>query len=224
MMQKLAWKAMNSRCGIVVPSRGVKPTSCRKRVVEAADDRAVPVERERVAHERPRDGRDRERGDAHHERVERVAGAHEARRRTARARASSAAPARSRRASTRCRRCRRSALMHRTGVTASSSVSAGADADDPLERHDEDLAVADLAGPRALAERVDRRLDERVGDGDLEAHLLGEPHLHPRAAVGLDAVELAAVALHAARSRRRAPRRGTALPARRSPSPGARCR
>ena len=37
---------------------------------------------------------------------------------------------------------------------------AGADADRLLERHDEDLAVADLAGPRALAQRVDRRLDE----------------------------------------------------------------
>ena len=37
-----------------------------------------------------------------------------------------------------------------------------------------------------------------VGDGDLEADLLREPHLHGRAAVGLDPVELAAVALHAA--------------------------
>ena len=30
MMQKLAWKAMKSRCGIVVPSRGSKATSFRK--------------------------------------------------------------------------------------------------------------------------------------------------------------------------------------------------
>ena len=27
MMQKVAWKAMKSRCGIVVPSRGTKVTS-----------------------------------------------------------------------------------------------------------------------------------------------------------------------------------------------------
>jgi hypothetical protein len=45
----------------------------------------------------------------------------------------------------------------------------------PLERHDEDLAVADLAGPAAVAERLDRRLDELVGHRDLEAHLVGQP-------------------------------------------------
>ena len=73
-----------------------------------------------------------------------------------------------------------------------------ADAHHALERHDEDLAVADLAGLRALAQRVDRRLDERVGDRDLEADLLRQAHLHARAAVGLDPVELTAVALHAA--------------------------
>ena len=28
-MQNVAWKAKNSRCGIFVPSRGVKPTSLR---------------------------------------------------------------------------------------------------------------------------------------------------------------------------------------------------
>ena len=74
---------------------------------------------------------------------------------------------------------------------------AGADADDLLDGQDEDLAVADLAGPRALDDRLHGRLDEVVGDADLEAHLLGEPHLHGRAAVGLDAVDLAAVALDA---------------------------
>ena len=30
MMQKVAWKAMNSRWGMVVPSRGVKSTPLRK--------------------------------------------------------------------------------------------------------------------------------------------------------------------------------------------------
>ena len=72
---------------------------------------------------------------------------------------------------------------------------AGADADDPLERHDEYLAVTYLAGACALAEGVDRRLDERIGHGDLEPDLLGQPHLHGRAAVGLDPVELTSVAL-----------------------------
>jgi hypothetical protein len=28
-MQKLAWKAKNTSCGIVVPSRGANVTSCR---------------------------------------------------------------------------------------------------------------------------------------------------------------------------------------------------
>ena len=40
--------------------------------------------------------------------------------------------------------------------------------------------------------------DELVGDGDLEADLVREAHLHRRAAVGLDPVELTAMALHAA--------------------------
>src|SRR6185295_5003828 len=65
---------------------------------------------------------------------------------------------------------------------------AGADPYRVLEGNDEDLAVADFAGP----------LDEVVGDGDLEAHLLREAHLHRRPAVGLDPLELAAVPLHAA--------------------------
>ena len=85
-----------------------------------------------------------------------------------------------------------------TGVTALSSVSPVRMRTTRSSGDDEDLAVADLAGPGALAERLDRRLDERVGDGDLEADLLGEPHLHGRAAVGLDPVELTPVALDAA--------------------------
>ena len=42
MMQKVAWNAMKSRCGIVVPSRGSKVTSCRADVAEAADRSPVP--------------------------------------------------------------------------------------------------------------------------------------------------------------------------------------
>ena len=41
MMQNVAWKAKNTRCGIVVPSRGAKPTSLQERVAEAADDLAA---------------------------------------------------------------------------------------------------------------------------------------------------------------------------------------
>src|SRR6188472_128217 len=67
----------------------------------------------------------------------------------------------------------------------------GPDANGALQRDDEDLAVADLAGARAGAERVDGGLHERIGDGDLEADLLREPDLHGGAAVRLDTVELA---------------------------------
>src|SRR3954468_6720352 len=66
------------------------------------------------------------------------------------------------------------------------------------EWHHEDLAVAHLAGTAALADRVDGRLHEVLRHGDLDPDLVREAHLHGRAAVGLDALELAAVALHAA--------------------------
>src|SRR5688572_30021555 len=74
---------------------------------------------------------------------------------------------------------------------------AGADADRPLQRQYEDLAVADLSGPAPLAERGDRRLDEVVRDRDLEPGLVGQPHLHGGAAVRLDPFELPTMALHA---------------------------
>ena len=38
MMQNVAWKAKNSRCGIVVPSRGSNADVAEERVVEAADE------------------------------------------------------------------------------------------------------------------------------------------------------------------------------------------
>ena len=85
-----------------------------------------------------------------------------------------------------------------TGVTAARSSSPGADAEDALDRQHEDLAVADVAGARGGADGVDRRLDEVIGDADLEPHFLRQLHLHGRAAVGLDAL----------RSRRRVPARG----------------
>src|SRR3954470_12256907 len=75
---------------------------------------------------------------------------------------------------------------------------AGAYSNSPHEWHDEDLAVADLAGAAALAYRVDGRLHEVLGHGDLDTDLVREAHLHGGAAVGLDTLELAAVALHAA--------------------------
>src|SRR5438094_8056922 len=48
---------------------------------------------------------------------------------------------------------------------------AGADAHHVLDRGDEDLAVADLAGARRLDDRVDRALDLAVGHHHLDFHL-----------------------------------------------------
>src|SRR5918997_159407 len=76
------------------------------------------------------------------------------------------------------------------------SVSARGEKPTPW-RNTEDLAVALLPGTRALANRLDRRLDELVGHRDVEADLVGEADLHRGAAIGLNAVELASVALHA---------------------------
>src|SRR4051812_32896323 len=58
------------------------------------------------------------------------------------------------------------------------------------EWHHEDLAVAHLSRAAALADRVDGRLHEVLRHGDLHAHLVGKAHLHGRAAVGLDPLEL----------------------------------
>ena len=75
---------------------------------------------------------------------------------------------------------------------------ARADPNGPLECEHEDLPVADFARDGAPAERVDGRLEKRLGDRDLKADLVGELHLHRRPAVGLDALELAPVPLDAA--------------------------
>ena len=46
----------------------------------------------------------------------------------------------------------------------SFATLACADAHDLLDCRDEDLAVADLARPRSLDDRLDRAVDEVVGD------------------------------------------------------------
>ena len=173
-------------------------------VAEAAEDLPVAVEGQRIADERPGDRRDGERRDAHHERVQGVLRAHEARveepeadRHEQDERRRDEHPGGVARVDRRscCEDVHHVAAHRRDGAVV---ALAGADPDRAFEIDDEDLAVADLAGLGALAERLERRLDELVRDGDLEADLLGETHLHARAAIRLDAIELAAVALDAA--------------------------
>ena len=205
MMQNVAWKAMNSRCGIVVPSRGSNVTSCRNAWSRPADRDAVAlVEGERVAHERPHDGRDGERGDAHHERVERVLRAHEPgveeperRRHQQHERGRGEHPRGVARVDLALSASRRPDHAP-TGVTAPWSVS-------PVRMRTARSSgttkilpspTSPVRAPSQSASIVGST--NVVGDGDLEAHLLGQPHLHGRAAVGLDAVELAAVSLDAA--------------------------
>src|SRR3954466_3492155 len=73
---------------------------------------------------------------------------------------------------------------------------AGADADGALERHDEDLAVADLAGPGRSGDRLDDAGDEVARDRDLDLELRQEAHGVFGAAVDLGMPLLPAVALH----------------------------
>ena len=145
----------------------------------------------------------RERGDAHHERVQRVLRPHEAGVEQAQA---------DRHEQDERRRDEHPGGVARvdlagggeqrahfaTGVTARSSVS-------PVRMRTTRSSgttkilpspTSPVWAPSQSASSVG--LHELVGDGDLEADLLGEAHLHARAAVRLDAVELAAVALHAA--------------------------
>src|SRR5690606_25826485 len=72
---------------------------------------------------------------------------------------------------------------------------AGADAHALFEVVDEDLAVADLAGARRGFERLDRALDQIVGDGHLDLHLRQEVDHVLGAAVQLGVALLAAEAL-----------------------------
>src|SRR5690242_6517782 len=75
---------------------------------------------------------------------------------------------------------------------------AGADADGLLDRHHEDLAVADLAGGGGLLDRLDRRFDLRIGDDDLDLDLGQEAHRILRTAVDLGLPLLATESLHLA--------------------------
>ena len=83
----------------------------------------------------------------------------------------------------------------RGGQTAASPRFAGADAHHLLDRGDEDLAVADLAGARRLDDRLDRALDQRVGDDDLDLDLGQEIDDVFGAAVELGVALLAAESL-----------------------------
>ena len=165
----------------------------------------LPVEGERVADERPRDGRDRDRGDAHHERVERVLRAHEARveeperrRHQQHQRGGGEHPGGvagvdlGGRAASGCR----SGAHRRHGAVVGL---AGADADRPARagrrrscRRRPRRSARPRRAPRSSARRTasETAISKRT--------FSDEPHLHGRAAVGLDPVELAAVALHAA--------------------------
>src|SRR5205814_6573482 len=75
---------------------------------------------------------------------------------------------------------------------------AGADADGLLDRQDENLAVADLAGAGGLADRVEGALDEGVLDHHLDLDLGQEAHGVLGAAIDLGLALLAAEALHLA--------------------------
>src|SRR5262245_60743132 len=91
--------------------------------------------------------------------------------------------------------------MARPGLNSFGATFAGADADAVLERQDEDLAVADLAlvaGASGLDDRLDRRLDELVVDGDLQLHLAQQVDGVLVAAVDLGVALLAAEALDVA--------------------------
>src|ERR1051326_5345877 len=74
---------------------------------------------------------------------------------------------------------------------------AGANADHPLDRLHEDLAVTDLTGPRRRQDRVDAGLHERLGADHLDLHLLVKFHDERRAAILADDLMLAAVTAHA---------------------------
>src|SRR5438876_10589998 len=72
-----------------------------------------------------------------------------------------------------------------------------ANADDALDRLDEDLAVADFAGAGGRQDGVDARLYERLRARHLDLHLFAELHGDGGAAVMLVHLLLAAVAADA---------------------------
>src|SRR5690606_8115628 len=73
---------------------------------------------------------------------------------------------------------------------------AGADANRFVHGHDENLAVADAAGLRALLDRVDDLMDHLVRDDDLELHLRHEIHPVRRASLDLLLAAAPSTALH----------------------------
>ena len=198
MMQNVAWKAKNRRCGIVEPVARLEADVLQERVVEAADDLVAVAEGERVADGRPGHRRDRDRRDAHHERVERVLRAHEPRVEEAERGGHE--------------QDERGGDEHPRGVARVDRPTSGSltGVTAPCRSRPVRMRTARSSGttkilpsptspvrpPSQSASIVGST--NGVGDRDLEADLLGEAHLHRGAAVGLDAVELAAVALHAA--------------------------
>src|SRR6266508_2820390 len=80
---------------------------------------------------------------------------------------------------------------------------AGPDADDLLDRHDEDLAVADPPRLRGALDRLDDPADDAVGDHHLHLHLGEEVDDVLGAAVELGVPLLAAEALHLPRGETR---------------------
>src|SRR5436309_10883582 len=84
-----------------------------------------------------------------------------------------------------------------SGADGLAAALAGADADAVLQRQHEDLAVADLAGVAGAGgvhDRLDRRLHERLVDGDLQLDLRQQPDLELAAAVDLGEAALPAAA------------------------------
>jgi hypothetical protein len=73
----------------------------------------------------------------------------------------------------------------------------GPDTHRVVERHHEDLAVADIAGAGRLADRLDGRFHEGLRAGELDADLLVELEHHGVAAIVLHRVALATVAADA---------------------------
>ena len=72
---------------------------------------------------------------------------------------------------------------------------AGADAQRPIDRGDEDLAVADLPGFRSRADGLDDPVGFIGGDGDLDADFRQEIHGVFGAAIDLGMALLPAVTL-----------------------------
>ena len=91
-------------------------------------------------------------------------------------------------------RLRESRVVLEVGPELVAGVAA-VDAQHLLDRQDEDLAVAHLAGPGGGHHRVDRGLHEGLGDPDLDPHLLHQLHLHRGPAIGFHLFPFATVAL-----------------------------